>query len=155
MKIKVEIDTNLSEEEIILRCRELNDETIAIQKRISESVNSGLKLMVTLGDLEYYLDLNEILFFETAGASVAVHTAAQIYETHLRLYELEELLPGVFLRASKSTILNTGKIRSIRKNITGASEVEFSGTRKKAFVSRSYYRLLTDKMEQNALHRKK
>lgn len=153
MKIKVEIDANLIEEEIILHCRELNEETIAIQKRISEVVNTGLKLTVTRGDLEYYLDLNEILFFETAGATVAVHTMTQIYETHLRLYELEELLPRSFLRVSKSTILNTNKIRSIRKNITGASEVEFNGTGKKAFVSRSYYRLLTDKMERGILRR--
>lgn len=151
MKIKVEIDAKLTEEEIILHCRELNDETIAIQRRIAEAVNTGLKLTVTKGDLEYYLDLSEILFFETAGATVAVHTMTQIYETHLRLYELEELLPGSFLRVSKSTILNTNRIRSIRKNITGASEVEFNGTGKKTFVSRSYYRLLTDKMEEKRL----
>ncbi|MGN0415934.1 MAG: LytTR family DNA-binding domain-containing protein [Agathobacter sp.] len=42
--------------------------------------------------MEYFLDLREILFFETAGTTVAVHTASQIYETHMRLYELEELL---------------------------------------------------------------
>lgn len=151
MKIKIEIDENLSEEEIIIRCRELTDETIAVQKRISEAVSAGLKLTVTRGELEYYLHLNEILFFETAGSAVAVHTAGQIYETHLRLYELEELLPGSFLRVSKSTILNTGQIRSVRKNITGASEVEFSGTAKKAFVSRSYFKILTEKLEEKRL----
>lgn len=151
MKIKIEIDENIVEEEIILHCRELNDETIAIQKQISEAVNTGLKLTVERGDMEYFLDLKEILFFETAGTTVAVHTASQIYETHLRLYELEELLPGNFLRVSKSTILNTGKIRSVRKNITGASEVEFDGTAKKAFVSRSYFKMLTDKLEEKRL----
>lgn len=55
MKIKVEIDENVKEEEIILRCRELNDETIAIQKRIAEAVNEGMKLTVTRGESEYYL----------------------------------------------------------------------------------------------------
>lgn len=139
MKIKIEIDENIVEEEIILHCRELNDKTIAIQKQISEAVNTGLKLTVGRGDMEYFLDLKEILFFETAGSTVAVHAANQIYETHLRLYELEELLPGNFLRVSKSTILNSGKIRSVRKNIAGASEVEFEGTAKKAFGSVSKY----------------
>lgn len=153
MKIKVEIDENVKEEEIILRCRELNDETIAIQKRIAEAVNEGMKLTVTRGESEYYLNLQEILFFETAGAAVAVHTVNQIYTTHQRLYELEEILPGIFLRVSKSTILNTGRIRSVRKNITGASEVEFDGTAKKAFVSRSYFKLLTDKLEEKRLKR--
>ena len=151
MKIKVEIDENLTEEEIIIHCRELNDETLALQKKIAEAMNSRLKLTVTKADSEYYLDLQEILFFETAGNGVAVHTVNQIYETHLRLYELEEILPGNFLRVSKSTILNTDKIRSVRKNITGASEVEFGGTGKKAFVSRSYFKILTDKLEEKRL----
>ena len=153
MKIRVEIDENVKEEEIILRCRELNDETIAIQKRIAEAVNEGMKLTVTRGESEYYLNLQEILFFETAGAAVAVHTVNQIYTTHQRLYELEEILPGIFLRVSKSTILNTGRIRSVRKNITGASEVEFDGTAKKAFVSRSYFKLLIDNLEEKRLKR--
>lgn len=100
MKIKIEIDESIVEEEIILHCRELNDETVAIQKRISEAINTGLKLSVERGDTEYFLDLREILFFETAGSTVAVHTAGQIYETRLRLYELENLLPGNFLRVS-------------------------------------------------------
>ena len=37
-----------------------------------------------------------------------------------------------FLRVSKSCIMNTGMIRSVRKNITGASEVEFTDSVKKA-----------------------
>ena len=151
MKIKVEFDENLTEEEIVIRCREPNDETLALQKKISEALHSGLKLTVTRSDMEYYLELPEILFFETAGSSVAVHTVNQIYETHLRLYELEDLLPGNFLRVSKSTILNIEQIRSVRKNITGASEVEFRGTGKKAFVSRSYFKVLTDKLDEKRL----
>ena len=97
------------------------------------------------------LTLDEILFFETADSVVAVHTATQIYETHLRLYELEKMLPGSFLRVSKSCIMNTGMIRSVRKNITGASEVEFTDSVKKAYVSRSYFKVLTDKLEEKRL----
>lgn len=152
MKITIEIDDNLKEEEIVLRCKEWNDDTLLIQKRIAEAVSAGGKLMVNKG-VEYYLNLQEVLFFETAGSYVAVHTAGQIYETHERLYELEQILPGTFLRVSKSAILNTSKIRSVRKNIAGASEVEFGGTEKKAYVSRSYFKLLTDKLEEKRLKR--
>ncbi len=65
--------------------------------------------------------------------------------------ELEKMLPGSFLRVSKSCIMNTEKIRSVRKNITGASEVEFMDSVKKAFVSRSYFKVLTDKLEEKRL----
>ena len=63
MKITVEIDDNLTEEEITIHCRELNDEVIALQKRISEAIQSKMMLNVTKGELEYYLNLPEILFF--------------------------------------------------------------------------------------------
>jgi DNA-binding LytR/AlgR family response regulator len=47
--------------------------------------------------------------------------------------------------------MNTGMIRSVRKNITGASEVEFTDSVKKAYVSRSYFKVLTDKLEEKRL----
>lgn len=62
MKITVEIDDNLTEEEITIHCRELNDEVISLQKRISEAIQSKMMLNVTKGELEYYLNLPEILF---------------------------------------------------------------------------------------------
>lgn len=62
MKIKMEIDENLQDEEIIVRCRELSDDVVAMQRRIAEAVHAGMRLAVVRGDLEYYLPLNEILF---------------------------------------------------------------------------------------------
>ena len=79
-----------------------------------------------------------------------VHTANQVYGTKYRLYELEELLPGNFIRISKSAILNAGKVRAIHKNITGASEVEFVGSGKKVFVSRNYFKVLMEKLEEKS-----
>ena len=47
MKIKMEIDENLQEEEIIVRCRELSDDVVAMQRRIAEAVHAGMRLTVT------------------------------------------------------------------------------------------------------------
>lgn len=151
MKIKIEIDDGLAEEEIVIRCKSLNEDVISIQKRITDAVNSRMQLEVSRGEKEYYITIDEILFFETADNSVVVHTAGQIYETNYRLYELEDLLPGYFVRVAKSTILNASKVRAIHKNITGASEVEFAGTNKKVFVSRNYLKLLLTKLEEKRL----
>ena len=153
MKIKIEIDEGLMEEEIVIRCKSLNEEVISIQKRITEADNSRMQLEVSRGEKEYYITIDEILFFETADSGVVVHTAGQIYETKYRLYELEDLLPGNFVRVAKSTILNAAKVRAINKNITGASEVEFAGSNKKVFVSRNYLKLLMTKLEEKRLGR--
>jgi len=153
MKIKIEIDDGLAEEEIVIRCKSLNEDVISIQKRITDAVNSRMQLEVTKGEKEYYITIDEILFSETDSNSVVVHTANQIYETKYRLYELEDLLPGNFIRVSKSTILNSARVRAIHKNITGASEVEFTGTTKTVFVSRNYLKLLLEKLEEKRLMR--
>lgn len=151
MKIKIEIDDGLAEEEIVIRCKSLNEDVISIQKRITDAVNSRMQLEVSKGEKEYYLTIDEILFFETDASGVIVHTATQLYETKYRLYELEDLLPGNFIRVSKSSILNASKVRAIHKNITGASEVEFIGSSKKVFVSRNYFKVLMAKLEEKRL----
>lgn len=52
---------------------------------------------------------------ETDGNAIQVHTRDDIYQTRYKLYELEELLPGQFMRVSKSAILNTSHVYSITK----------------------------------------
>lgn len=151
MKIKIEIDDALAEEEIVIRCKALDEDVISIQKRITDAVNSRMQLEVSKGEKEYYLIIDEILFFETDINGVVVHTATQMYETRYKLYELEDLLPGNFIRVSKSAILNSTKVRAINKNITGASEVEFVGSNKKVFVSRNYFKVLMAKLEEKRL----
>ena len=49
---------------------------------------------------------DEIYFFETEGRELRVHTADRIFTCSYKLYEREELLPGSFMRISKSTIAN-------------------------------------------------
>ena len=151
MRIKIEIEENLTEDEIIIRCNHLNDNIIAIQRNIADAIHGRQQLMVMKGDKDYYLLLDEIMFIETTENYAAVHSANQIFYTRLKLYELEELLPAAFMRVSKSTIVNTEKVHSIKKNITGASEVEFAGCTKAAYVSRSYLKPFLGRMEERQL----
>ena len=122
MKIRIEIEEGIEEEEVVIRCRELSDEVVTLQRQIGDKLNSKMQIEVSKRDITYYLTLDEIYFLETEENLVVVHTAADIYETKQRLYELEDMLPGCFMRVSKSTIINTDKIRSIQKNITGATK---------------------------------
>ena len=153
MRIRIEVDEKLSENELILRCNALTEDVIDIQKKLSDVVSSRQQVAVTKGDTEYYLTLDEILFFETADTLLAVHTADQLFTARYKLYELENMLPRNFMRVSKSTIINVNQIRAIQKNITGASKVEFAHSNKLTFVSRSYYKALEIKLEEKRLTR--
>jgi DNA-binding LytR/AlgR family response regulator len=154
MKIRVEIDpTNGEEEEVVIRCNTLSEEVMMLQKQLSEIISSKLKLEVYKGDTVLYLSPDEILFLETADNFLAVHTAKEIYSAKQRLYELEEILPSSFVRISKSSIVNISNIRSVKRNITGPSEIEFSGTIKRAYASRNYLKQLMNRLEEKRLNK--
>lgn len=147
MKVRIEIDENLEDDEVIIRCKELNTSIKKVEQAIF-NINSIQKLVFYKNDIEYYLPLNQILFFETAENSVQAHTEKEIYKIKYRLYELEELLPNNFVRVSKSTILNANQVYSIDKNITSSSIVQFSKSYKQVYVSRNYYKILKQRLEE-------
>lgn len=151
MKIKIEIDESLSEDEVLIRCRGLTEHVTEIQKAVSEVVNTSKRFVFYRGNTEYYLALEEILFFETDGDGINAHTRDNIYQTKYKLYELEDLLPGCFMRISKSSIVNTNHIYSISRNLTASSVVAFAGTHKQVYVSRYYYKPLVNKLEEKRM----
>ena len=153
MKIRIEIDENLIEDEVVIHCAGINDEVTKVQKTISEVVNATQKLVFYKDATEYYLELDDILFFETDESGISAHTRKDVYQTKYKLYELEDLLPGFFMRVSKSTILNTRHIYSINRNLTASSVVAFAGTHKQVYVSRYYYKPLISKLEEKRLKR--
>lgn len=153
MKIKIEIEEGLMEDEVLIRCRELTEQVANIQKAVSEIVNVSRKLTFNKGNTEYYLSLDEILFFETDNATINAHTKNDIYQTRYKLYELEEILPGSFMRISKSAIVNTGHIYSINRNLTASSVIAFEGTHKQVYVSRAYYKPLINKLQEKRLQK--
>lgn len=95
---------------------------------------------------EYFLSINNILFFEAIDSKTYAHTNKNVYTTKHRLYELENILPGYFIRISKSAIINSNRILSINRNLTGPGLIHFSSSHKQINVSRQYYKKLRDKL---------
>lgn len=151
MRIRIEIDEHLQEEEILIRCQELTERVADIQRAITGLASEREQLVFYKNDKEYYLPLESILFFETEGSSISAHTAEDIFKVKYRLYELESILPRCFVRVSKSTILNRNKVYSIDRNLTASSVVQFQGTHKQVFVSRNYYKVLKMAMEEKRM----
>lgn len=151
MKIQIEIDENLTEEEVIIRCRQLDDAALRIQAAVKEASICSKGLVFYKGNTEYYMPLEKVIFFETENGIVNAHTAKEMFEARYKLYELEDILPGHFMRISKSAIINTDHIYAINRNLTAASAVEFTDSHKQVFVSRSYYKALREKLEEKRM----
>lgn len=146
MKIRIEVDDNITEEEVIIRCKELSEEVYKLQEVLKEANINKEDIIFYQEEKEFYFSIDKILFFETEDNSINAHTKDDSYKVKYKLYELENILPKYFTRVSKSTILNINHIYSITKNLTGASLVEFQNTYKKVYISRSYYKILKVKM---------
>lgn len=146
MKIRIEVDNKIKENEVIIRCSKLSEDIKNIQIMLDDMLSYKKQITFYRDDTEYYLSLEEVLFFETEENGICAHTIENIYNVKYKLYELEEFLPGYFMRVSKSTILNTNHIYSITRSISSSSKVEFQNTHKQVYVSRYYYKPLKIKL---------
>ena len=148
MIVKIEIDDNISDDEILIKCKEITEGIKRIQKIASDSAKQA-DIHFYKDNTDYYLTLDSVLFFETSGTSIHAHTNDNFYEVKNKLYELENTLPSNFVRVSKSTIINVNHIYSIEKNITSSSSVQFNDTHKQIYVSRNYYKVLKQRIDQH------
>lgn len=151
MKVTIEIVSGLPETEVLIRCGQLDESVMSLQNYIMKQGNGRRCLPLSRGDTEYYIPIEEIYFFETEGKTIFAHTAKQLFECPYKLYELEELLPGGFMRISKSTIANLDYIYSITRNLTASSVAEFQGSNKSVMVSRSYYKAVLERLRERRL----
>lgn len=63
----------------------------------------------------YRLDVNDVCYAETVDGRTFLYTKGAVYQTPLRLYELEDKLAGTeFVRASKQMLVNFDRVRAIR-----------------------------------------
>lgn len=146
MKVRIELDPQMDEPEMIIRAPRLTEEVARLQQLILEQKMTPLTFYKDRS--EYFVDVSEILFFETDGEKIYGHTREEAYEVRQKLYELEEILPIAFCRISKSTIVNTKQIYAIEKSFSGTSTVNFYQTHKQVHVSRHYYQLLKERLKE-------
>lgn len=112
MKIIINEKTEIDETEVIINCRQADEQILRICAglRVLDKKVTGL-----LDGQTFLLNASDIYYIETVDRKTFLYTAGQVYETPLRLYELEERLAGEdFIRASKSSILNFGRVKSLR-----------------------------------------
>jgi len=146
VKLRIELTDGSSEDEVVIRCSNVDNNVRKIQEFISSL--SVPKMTFYKNSQEFFFPIEDILFFETEGEQVFAHTPGDAFKVKHRLYELEELLPAQFVRAAKGTIVNTKQIYAIDRNLTSSSKVSFNGTHKHIYISRHYFKPLKEKMAQ-------
>ncbi len=143
MKITIEEPMPGVEEEIIIRCNNLDAD---IMKLISALKDGKTKLSGYSEEGIFPLSLKDIYYFEAVDNKVFAYTKEKVYEVKSKLYEIEEKYQGSdLLRVSKSTIANISKIAHLTPRLNG----RFDATMKNGeivIVSRQYVGLLKEKL---------
>ena len=134
MKVTIQENERYEETEIVIHCRKTDEQILKIVAGLS---SLDKKLSGTKDGRTFVVDPADILYFDSADKKTFIYTESMVLETSLRLYELEERLSGNFFRASKSAIINIGKIKSILPDFGGRMEVTLV-TGEKLTVSRQY-----------------
>lgn len=135
MKITIDESPNNKEIEIIIKCASKDEE---IQRLLSMLTTFDEKIIGILDGTSYLLQPLDILYFESVDKKNFAYTENQVYETHLKLYEIEEKLAKYdFFRGSKSTVINLSKIKKLSPRFNGRLEVLLEND-EKLIISRQY-----------------
>jgi DNA-binding LytR/AlgR family response regulator len=135
MKITVDESPMHEETEIIIKCKAINEE---LQRVLSMLKNHDNKVPGILDNTTYFIDPEDIYYFESVDKKTFMYTKSKVLETHLRLYEIEDSLSKYdFFRASKSTIINISKINKLSPKFNGRLDAILENN-EKLVISRQY-----------------
>ena len=143
MKIVIETPKDGDEDEVIIRCRELNDDLMELISRLRTD-----RIFIT-GHSEGMikrLSPKDVYYFEAVDNKVFVYLEKDVYEVKEKLYEIEEHYRHTDLqRISKSVIVNISMIDHIAPLLGARLEASLKNG-EKLIISRQYVPYLKKKL---------
>ena len=133
--LKIEICSGFPDTTVMIQCPEVTDE---IRKLEALLLGSRQALSCTKNYKTHLIDKQDVLYIESVDKQCFLYTTDEMYETNLKLYELEEMLDATgFFRNAKSQIINIAKIKSLCPDFGGRIEAEMENG-EKVIISRQY-----------------
>ena len=135
MRIIIEKPANGAEDEIIIRCAELDDELLGLIKAISSNRE---QLVGYDGKSACKLEPKDIYYFESVDGKLFACCEKKVYEVKCKLYEAEERFSASdFVRISKSVLANVSYIERVTPSFGARLEAMLTNG-EKLIISRQY-----------------
>lgn len=135
MKITINENNNFSQTEIIINCNKTDEQILRLLNLLKNNDN---KLTAVKDGQTFVLEPKNVLYIESVDKKTFVYCSNAVYETSLKLYELEDrLCPDGFVRAAKAAIINLSQVRSLRPDL-GARLILTLNNGEKIIASRQY-----------------
>lgn len=143
MKIVIEECQSNEEDTIIVRCKTIDEKMISVLNTLK---NGKQKLSAYDDNQIIMLEPKEVYYTEAVDNKVFLYTQEKVYESRLKLYEIEEQYGGAdFLRISKSVIVNMSKIKRLSPSFSGRFEALLKNG-EKVIISRQYVPALKERL---------
>jgi len=144
MKININIDPNHPETEVTITSPAMSEE---LDRVIAALRVVDFKLTGTKDGQTFILDAAQVLYVDTVDKKTFLYTNNDVYEAPQRLYELEaHLSKNDFFRASKSSIINFNKIKSLQTDpLAGRINVVLENG-ERLVVSKQYAAFIKNKL---------
>lgn len=143
MKINIEENINLLEEEILIKCKKENER---IQSIVSSIKLFDETITAKKEGRSYLIPLLDVYYFESVDDTVFCYTNNETYSTNFKLYEIEEVFKdSTLVRINKTMVVNIGKIVSFKAQLNGRMDAILQN-KEKVEISRNYVPLLKEKL---------
>ena len=135
MNVTITENPALDDIEVSVACPRIDERV----QRIVSALGAFDRALVGERDgVTYRLDVDDVCYAETVDGKTFLYTADAVYQTPLKLYELEERLAGTeFVRASKQMLVNFDHVASIRPALNARLQLMLDNG-EAVIVSRQY-----------------
>lgn len=143
MKVHLHIQNDQLETEIHIYAAEYNE---AIEQLMKKIKTSAIDTIVGYSAVDMrILKPHEIYTIYSEEGRVFLQTDDDEFECKSKLYELEQRYETIFVRISKSTLVNISKISSIQSKMLSNPQLLLSNETSVS-VSRNYFKPLKEKL---------
>lgn len=128
--------------EIIIKCKQIDKRV----RRIIEQIKQR-EIMLTgkKNGKIHPLVAEDLFYFESVDNKVFLYDEKEVFESDLKLYELEQITEGIdFIRISKSLIINISHIENVRALFNGKFEAALTNG-EKIIINRHYVKKFKEK----------
>ena len=134
MKITIKEPPTGVEDEIIVLCHNISPELLSVLN----ALKTPSSMLVAYVDNEIHrINPSDIFYLEAVDKKTFIYCERDVYESKLKLYELEALAINDFFRISKSVIVNASKIKSLIPSFSGRVEAILAN-KERVIISRQY-----------------
>ena len=144
MKVRLDIDQQYTEEQIIVEAPTLSPRVQKVQDFV-QSLDQKEIIKGKFQDQVYLIQISKIQRVYIENRKVLAETDSQTYTLDIRLYQASDILPASFIQISQSEIVNIDAI-SLKLTSNGLIEIYLKND-SFTYSSRRYLKTIKEKLE--------